>query len=90
MILTESAIVYRGGGRRWFTKKAAINAEAKAMWRSVSILKNRCDCDSHGTPIDYGFDFGEYVCEYHEQDSKVFKRYVRFAKHCIKKAGGAS
>lgn len=30
-ITTETATVYRGGGRRWFTRKAAVYAEAFAI-----------------------------------------------------------
>lgn len=34
-ITTEQATVYRGGGRRWFTLRAAVKAEA------IAIIKRR-------------------------------------------------
>jgi hypothetical protein len=33
-VTTEAATVYRGGGRRWFSLKAAIKAEAVAIIKS--------------------------------------------------------
>lgn len=38
-ISTEAAQVYRGGGRRFFTLKAAARAEAKAL------IKRNCYCE---------------------------------------------
>lgn len=45
-VTIETATAYRGGGRRWFTRRAAERAEAKA------IIKRRCECDggNHVTP----------------------------------------
>lgn len=38
-VTTENAAVFRGGGRRWFTLRAACRAEAAAL------LRKHCDCD---------------------------------------------
>lgn len=38
-ITTEPAQVFRGGGRRYFTLRAAARAEAKAL------IKKHCHCD---------------------------------------------
>lgn len=55
MIKTESATVYCGGGRRWFTLNAAARAEAKRK------IKERCDCDSGDR------DTPPVVCYYHAE-----------------------
>lgn len=75
MIATETATVYRGGGRRWFTKMAACRAEAKAR------LKTRCECErpdpKHGD--------GGYQCRYHRDENytRLVRRLARiyFATH---------
>lgn len=41
-VTTEDATVFRGGGRRWFTLRAACKAEARAL------LNKHCDCDHEG------------------------------------------
>ncbi len=38
-VTVETAAVFRGGGRRWFTLRAACAAEARAL------LNKHCDCD---------------------------------------------
>lgn len=38
-IKIETAQVFRGGGRRWFTRQAAERAEARKAWKRV------CECD---------------------------------------------
>lgn len=38
-ITAEQAAVFRGGGRRWFTLRAAARAEAKAL------INKHCHCD---------------------------------------------
>lgn len=53
MVTTETATVYRGGGRRFFTKKAAFRSEAKARVRA----KYPCDCEA-GSFIDPPHDCG--------------------------------
>ena len=83
-VTTEAATVYRGGGRRWFTKKSAIYAEAKACYRMVSHAKDRCGC---GSTFDDTYGVVPYSCDYHDyQNSKVRGRYIRYATHCIAKA----
>ena len=64
MVRTSTATVYHGGGRRWFSLKAAERAEAK-----VSIRK-RCECDNGDdvTP--------PYRCHYHDMDPVKFNRLV--------------
>lgn len=82
-ITKETATVYRGGGRRWFSKKSAICAEAKACYRIVSHAKDRCGC---GYIDDEMYGKVPYSCDYHDyQNSKVRGRYIRYATHCIGK-----
>lgn len=55
-VTAETAVVYRGGGRRWFTRRAAYRAEAKVL------IREHCECepgDEHSP--------GE-VCRYHEPE----------------------
>lgn len=63
-IRKESAIVYRGGGRRWFTLDAACRAAARAK------LKTRCECDSGDAEAQYPGS----TCHYHGE------RYGRFVR----------
>lgn len=67
MISKETAIVYRGGGRRWFSKKAAAKAEAKAM------IRKRCECSRTHYYSDGSFDPGE-TCHWHAD----IERFVRY------------
>ncbi len=64
-VTVETAAVFRGGGRRWFTLRAACAAEARAM------LKKHCDCDYCED------DIGRYElpCRIHHPD-----RYPRIMK----------
>lgn len=41
----EPAIVYRGGGRRFLTRKAALRAEAKAILRKAIIDVGEVDME---------------------------------------------
>lgn len=52
-MIPETATVYRGGGRRWFTKRAAARAIARDM------IRKRCECEAgdHITP--------DVACHYH-------------------------
>lgn len=70
-VSASQAKVYKGGGRRYFTLRAACNAEARAR------LKERCDCES----IDHGGSFGteHLYCNYHhpvyeERTAQIIKR----------------
>jgi hypothetical protein len=69
MITVEQATVYRGGGRRWFTKRAAVKAYAAAKFRT----KHPCKCENP----DYGSGYPGYVCHVHELRECVLPRYVR-------------
>lgn len=83
-VTTEISTVFRGGGRRWFTKKSAIRAEAKALYRACLQKKDRCDCeraDGYAT-----WDYPGNTCEYHDHSKPVYGRYMRYAEHCITKA----
>lgn len=58
----SQAVVYHGGGRRWFTLKAACRAEAK------KTLKTRCECEH----MDHGAMGSEWlICWYHEEERNV-------------------
>ena len=61
---TENAVVYRGGGRRWFTKRAAARADAREK------IRTKCECEKgdHITPDE--------VCNYH-YDLVRFNKMVR-------------
>lgn len=74
MIIQETAIVYWGGRRRWFSIKAAANAEANAK------IKSRCSCESE----DHGeFGIEHMSCWYHDPDNyDTIKR--RLARMYIK------
>lgn len=65
-VSAETATVYRGGGRRWLTRKAAERAEARA------IIKLRCECSRSDPAIGY---YG-YTCRYHA-DPDRYARMVR-------------
>jgi len=71
MLATENAIVYRGGGRRWFSVQAAANAEARKK------LKSRCECSG-------GYD-GE-TCSFH-QDGRYQTLVRRLARIYLKASG---
>lgn len=79
---TETATVYRGGGRRWFTKSAAINAEAMAAYKAILKSKDLCTC---GNQFIDGFGEVDDYCRYHDRTERIFGRYIRYAKHCIKR-----
>ncbi len=62
-----TARVFKGGGRRFFSRAAAYRAEAKARM----FQQRPCDCD----PDQPGFrDADGHICELHGMDT------VRFAK----------
>ncbi|WP_019573308.1 hypothetical protein [Curvibacter lanceolatus] len=82
MITTETATVYRGGGRRWFTKKAAIWAEAKKSYQACVHNKGRCEC---GSQFIDGFGQMDDYCHYHDRSQPVFSRYTRFVSYLIAK-----
>lgn len=60
----EKATVYWGGGRRWFTKRQAARAEAKAFIRS------KCDC----SPYEHDTGFEGEACKYHSMDAAKWSK----------------
>lgn len=75
MIAVENATVFRGGGRRWFTRRAAGRAEAKAR------IKERCECEEGD--MDMGGVYPGYTCEYHTEanlprTAEIVNRLGRF------------
>ena len=88
MIVTkETAIVWRGGGRRFFTKSAAINAEARASYNQIVKSSGRCECGSQFV-AGYG-EMNDY-CLYHDRTKPLYRRYIRLATLRILKARGES
>ncbi len=85
MIVTrERAIVFRGGGRRWFTEQAAYNAAAKQRIRS------RCYC-SGPDPAPYYEQAPPEICQYHDMDpdewTRLRDRLGRFLRFLDARAG---
>jgi hypothetical protein len=74
-VIAEVATVYRGGGRRWFTHKAALKAYANAKFRA----KHRCECEQG----DYSSGYPGYTCGIHVVYDKVMPRYMRLLKKAI-------
>jgi len=64
MATPETATVWRGGKRRYFTKGAAERADARAL------IKRKCEC-CNGDEIT-----PPYVCTYHA-DPRKYARMVR-------------
>lgn len=83
MIQIETATVYRGGGRRWFSKKAAIRAEANKAYQARVKDKQRCGCGGEFSDV-----FGQIddYCHYHDRTQPIYSRYIRFAQYVIGKA----
>lgn len=59
LIRQETAAVFRGGGRRFFTRKAAERAEAKAA------IRKRCEC------CDGDWETPPEVCAYHRDPVRL-------------------
>lgn len=81
----EQATVYRGGGRRWLTRKAACKAEARAK------IKTRCECDY----CDHGLMGREHLtCSLHHPDRypKILRRLARMYEAALlsQSASGSS
>lgn len=60
MIERQTATVYKGHSRRFFTLKAAANDCAKHL-----ILKSLCDCDYNGR------DEPPYMCYFHRHEDNA-------------------
>lgn len=78
MIRVETATVYRGGGRRWFSVWSACHAEAKALHKAH--FRERCDCGS--AEPEFG-DAGS-TCQYHEQ--AFYTRFVGRVARLLRRA----
>lgn len=74
----ERAEVYRAGGRRWLTPKAAIKAYAAAKFRA----KHPCECEQG----DYASGYGGFTCHVHDWRDRVMPRYLRVLKRALKEA----
>lgn len=75
-VIVETATVYRGGGRRWFSLRAACNAEAGAIMRTKD--KPRCECQE--AEYENGFMYSPSdTCVLHEHD-RYTKRKRRLAR----------
>ena len=72
----EQATVYRAGGRRWFTRKAAIKAYASAKFRT----KHSCECEQG----DYASGYPGYNCHVHDVWDRVMPRYLRLIERRCK------
>jgi hypothetical protein len=72
VFISEQATVYRAGGRRWFTQKAAIKAYANAKFRA----KHRCECEQP----EYDSGYPGATCGIHAVYDKVMPRYLRVLK----------
>lgn len=73
MVQVVQATVYKAGGRRWFTKKAALRAEAKQIYRK----RYPCECD--GPVHEEGYP--GYGCPHHgEHQEKFVRRVARLLK----------
>ena len=82
-VIVETATVYRGAGRRYFTKTAALRSFAKAA------MRKRCECDEDDPSIGYG----GYQCKYHNGDGvahKIIDRFCGIYRNAIQKEGGKS
>jgi len=82
MVQTEAATVYRGGGRRWFTRQAAINAEANVAYQAIVKSNGLCDCSSQ---FIEGYGDMDECCRYHDRSSPVYGRYIRYVSRIIKR-----
>lgn len=79
----ETAKVYRAGGRRWFTKKAACRARAR------EIISERCDCEPNVRWGDGSCDVTSgWTCWYHKNPQrleKAIRRMTRIIEKALKK-----
>lgn len=80
-IATEQATVYRGGGRRWFSLKAACNAEAAKLHRDR--FKADCICCDDSYSERYGMEPGE-TCQFHA--AEFYARWRRRVARLLVKA----
>lgn len=60
----STATVWHGGGRRWFTRRAAERAEAR------HLINKRCECEKG----DVYFQTPSYTCVLHADPVKMDRR----------------
>jgi hypothetical protein len=76
----EPATVYRAGGRRWFSRRAAIRAYARAKFRA----KHPCECEQP----DYSSGYGGFICPVHDGWARIEARYLRVIERGIRARDG--
>jgi len=69
MFTVEQATVYRSAGRRYFSRRAATFAYARAKFRA----KHPCECES----ADYASGYPGFNCHVHDLMDRVLPRYLR-------------
>jgi 4-diphosphocytidyl-2C-methyl-D-erythritol kinase len=79
-ISSETAKVYRGGGRLWLTLDAACNAEARAK------IMEKCECQAFDS---VGWSAHHNSCELHapERYPKILRRLSRLHRNAYIKIG---
>jgi hypothetical protein len=81
-IVREQAIVYRGGGRRWFSAKSAARAAAN------KTIRERCECDEPEYGEGGRMAYPGNTCELHNEERypKILRRLARLhLKHITEK-----
>lgn len=83
MIATETATVYRFGRRRYFTKRAACAAQARAK------LNERCECDYCDHDELPGSLREDLPCSLHAypRHEKIMRRLVRVYMKAMSQGG---
>lgn len=74
MVTVETAKVYRGGRRRYFTRRAAERAHVR------TLLVKRCECETAETDDCGRVTCPGYQCRFHdgtEYGTRVVDRYRR-------------
>lgn len=84
MIAIETAKVYRGGGRRYFTLKAAVKAEAR---KKINSRKLTCECDYCDHDELPGCPREDLPCRLHGERFEVaYRRLTRIYMAAAKSA----
>lgn len=77
-VIIETATVYRVGGRRYFTKRAAVAAEIRKK------LKERCECDYCDHPEMPSCHTEDLPCGYHDGSDRAVKIIRRLTRAYMK------
>ena len=72
LMSVETATVYRGGRRRYFTKSSALKGYASQKYR----VKHPCECEQP----DYSSGYPGYECSACLAREKIIARYLRWLK----------